>query len=233
MSHCHSQAVQIHPSWYCLPEQRHLHVVRILFPLSSGIIILSIHLCSIHAMPDKMCESPSPSPPESAELQHELPPKALSSKGENNRREYFPMPWCVISGGVQLNGATGTLPDLFTEKLSSTFLYSRVLRRGGLRFVRRVVRGSGGAAGAQERDTLLRAIAYRCLSVDKLQRGRGRQPHAHPAARSETRDVYSDRASHPARRPSSCVFHVLIAPLHDVHHTFLTQLFSAESPGGL
>jgi hypothetical protein len=117
MSHCHSQAVQIHPSWYCLPEQRHLHVVRILFPLSSGIIILSIHLCSIHAMPDKMCESPSPSPPESAKLQHELPPKALSSKGENNRREYFPMPWRVIGGGVRLSGATGTLPDLFTEKI--------------------------------------------------------------------------------------------------------------------
>ncbi|KAJ7791203.1 hypothetical protein B0H14DRAFT_2936470 [Mycena olivaceomarginata] len=55
-------------------------------------------------------------PPESTKLQHELPPKPLSSK-EENRKEYFPISWRVIGGGVRVSGAKGTLPRIICRNI--------------------------------------------------------------------------------------------------------------------
>jgi hypothetical protein len=63
-----------------------------------------------------MYESPSPSPPDSAKLQHELPRKLLSSKEDNTRKEYFPLPWRVVGGGVRVSGTKGTLPRIHLPK---------------------------------------------------------------------------------------------------------------------
>jgi hypothetical protein len=63
-----------------------------------------------------MYESPSPSPPDSAKLQHELPQKLLSSEKDNTHKEYFPLPWRVVGGGVRVSGAKGTLPRIHLPK---------------------------------------------------------------------------------------------------------------------
>ncbi|KAJ7143492.1 hypothetical protein C8R43DRAFT_567320 [Mycena crocata] len=56
----------------------------------------------IHAAPE---QSPEPSSPDPAKLEHELPSKPSSTKEENTRKGYFPISWRVIGGGVLLSGA--------------------------------------------------------------------------------------------------------------------------------
>jgi hypothetical protein len=182
-----------------------------------------------------MYESPSPSPPESTKLQHELPPKPLSSKEENTRKEYFPISWRVIGGGVRVSGAKGALPRIHLPKYQ----------------VRPFVTAGSSDDGVSDLsdDSSEGRAAPQMLEIE-IPSSAPSHTVVFPSTNSDADADNSLTPTHPPVRQRATSIPSVPITLHVDHlHVcfmffllpvsmtliifFLTQLFSAESPGGL